>query len=78
MQGFSSCKAKLPPPPLPPAPCLFPPRTVKGDMLVLPEGIYHRFTLDESDYIVVSHHYSALSASIPGCFVRGSRPALCI
>lgn len=26
----------------------------KGDMIVLPEGMYHRFTLNEKDYIKVS------------------------
>jgi hypothetical protein len=33
----------------------------KGDLIVLPPGMYHRFTLDSAQYLKVGHLYSLLS-----------------
>lgn len=33
----------------------------KGDLIVLPPGMYHRFTLDENEYLKVSCTFILLS-----------------
>jgi len=38
---------------------------VKNDMISIPPGLYHRFTLDEHDYITVNRYFAGTPVWVP-------------
>ena len=42
----------------------------KGDLIVLPEGIYHRFTLDTNDYLKVQTMPKSVKLQSDACITQ--------